>query len=224
MAQVCLPAGCVDAIRFAKLDDCTDEPQAGASNGYVVNCIRNVTLTPNIEEGDETILENDCGYKCWQTKQCDELRNITVEFELLNPDYELTNLLTGQVLVNDGAENIGYYWKEGQPCHPWVSVEIFETVPDESCSTGHRYRRLVLPKVRFQPPSFEKENPFRLVKFTGMTSPADLSAWGDGPYNDSPFDFSAVANTLTQYIEMYDDTITDTLAGTCGFVTVPVQP
>lgn len=224
MAQTCLPAGCIDAIRFALLDDCSDAPVAGANNGYIVNCVRNVTFTPNIEEGDETILENDCGTKCWQTKQCDELRNITLEFQLLNPDYELTNLLTGRPLINDGVENIGYYHTEGNPCHPWVSVELFEQVPDESCTAGHKYRRIVLPKVRFQPPGSDREAPFRVVTWTGMTSPSHLQAWGNGPYNDSPVDLSTVPDAVNvQYIEMFDDTITETLEGQCGFVTVPAQ-
>src|SRR3990172_11774916 len=221
MTQVCLPSGCIDALRFALLDDCTDAPVNGPLNGYIVNCVRNIVLTPNVEEGDETILENDCGRKCWQTKKCDELRNITLEFEILNPDYELTSLLTGQVLINDNAENIGYYWAEGQPCHPWISVEFFEQVPDESCEAGHKYRRIILPKVRFQPPTFEKEDPFRIVKFTGMTSPSTLANWGDGPFDDSPYDFSTVSLLVTaQYIELFDDTITDTLLGQCGFVEV----
>ena len=113
MAQVCLPAGCVDAIRAALVDECSDSPLAGESNGYVFNCFRNLTITKNIEDGDETVLKNDCGRKCWQTKKCDELKDINIEFELLNPDYELIALLTGQPLVNNGDENIGWYQKEG---------------------------------------------------------------------------------------------------------------
>lgn len=225
MAQVCLPAGCIDAVRVALVDECTDAPIAGASNGYLFNCFRNLTLTSNNEDGDETILKNDCGKKCWQTKKCDELKDINIEFELLNPDYELTNLLTGQTLINDGAENIGWYQVEGLNCLPWLSVELFEQVPDESCSAGHKYRRIVLPKVRFKLPTFEKEDPFRLVKFEGRTSRSEIRNWDDGPFNDSPYDFGAVAaGVQSHYMEFFDDTITDTLVGQCGFLTVPVQP
>jgi hypothetical protein len=224
MPQVCLPAGCVDAIRIALVDECTDEPIAGATSGYVFNCFRSLELTSNIEEGEETILRNDCGSKCWQTKKCDELTNITIALELLNPDYELTALLTGQPLINDGAENIGWYQEEGNSCSPWVSVELFEQVPDENCSAGHRYRRLVLPKVRFQLPGNTREDPFRIIPLTGLTAPASLAAWGDGPYNDSPFDFSALDPSIqSHYVELFDDTLTDTIEGTCGFLTVPAQ-
>ncbi len=224
MTQVCLPAGPIDAIRIALVDECTDAPVAGASNGYVFNCFRDVVMTANIEDGDETVLKNVAGKKCWQTKKCDEVKDYNIEFTLLNPDYELTNLLTGQTLINNGAENIGYYQLEGANCLPWVSVELFEQIPDESCAAAHKYRRLVFPKVRFKLPGVETEDPFRLVKFEGRTSPAELANWGNGPYNDSPFDFSAVtAGVQTQYIEMFDDTIVSTLAGQCGFLTVPVQ-
>lgn len=224
MPQVCLPAGCIDAIRIARVDECTDVAIPGANNGYVFNCFRNLELTKNIEEGAETILRNMCGKKCWQTKLCDELTNITVAFELLNPDYELTNLLTGNPLVNDGVENIGWYQDEDQACSPWVSVELFEQVPDESCAAGHRYRRIILPKVRFQLPTDTREDPFRIVAMSGLSAAASISAWGDGPFNDSPFDFSGLpATQQTHIIELFDDTLTDTIEGTCGFIPVPSQ-
>jgi len=222
MTQVCLPAGCIDAVRIALIDECTDAAVPGP-NGYVFNCFRSLELTANIEDGEETILRNDCGKKCWNTKACDELTNMTIAFELLNPDYELTSLLTGQPLLNDGAENIGWYQKEGDNCSPWVSVELFEQVPDESCSAGHKYRRIVLPKVRFKLPSNTREGQLRVLGFEGMTASANISAWADGPYHDSPFDFSTLpATEETHYIELFDDSILDTIEGTCGFVTVPV--
>jgi hypothetical protein len=224
MTQVCLPAGHIDAIRIALVDECSDAPLAGATNGYIFNCFRNVVMTKNIEDGDETVLKNEGGKKCWQTKKCDELKDINIEFELLNPDYELTNLLTGQTLINNGSENIGWYQVEGLNCLPWISVELFETVPDESCEADHKYRRIVLPKVRFKLPTDEKEDPFRIVKFEGRTSPAEIANWADGPFNDSPYDFATVpAGTQSHYMEFFDDSITETLEGTCGFVTVPAQ-
>lgn len=219
--QVCLPAGCIDAIRVSRVDDCTDLPIPGTNAGYLFNCFRALELTSNIEDGQETILRNDCGRKCFQTKKCDELMNITVAFELLNPDYELTNLLTGQTLINDGVENIGWYQQEGVNCSPWVCVELFEQVPDENCSADHRYRRIVIPKVRFQLPANTREDPFRIVPFTGVSSPASLAAWATGPFEDSPFDFSTVGpDVQTHIMEFFDSTITDTLEGTCGFIEV----
>lgn len=225
MPQVCLPAGCIDAVRVARIDECTDEAVAGASNGYVFNCFRSLELTSNVEDGEETILRNDCGKKCWQTRACDELTNVGISFELLNPDYELTNLITGQTLINDGAENIGVFQREGGNCTPWLSVEMFEQVPDEACSTGHRYRRIVLPKVRFRPVGNPtREGQLRVIGYEGITAPASIAAWGDGPYNDSPFDFSGLdADIQTHIFELYDDTIDDTIEGTCGFLTVPAQ-
>jgi hypothetical protein len=225
MAQVCLPAGCVDAIRIALVDECSDAAVPGANNGYVFNCFRNLSITKNIEDGDETVLKNDCGRKCWQTKKCDELKDINIELELLNPDYELISLLTGQPLINDGGENIGWYQLESGHCTPWVSVELFEQVPDESCAAEHKYRRMVLPKVRFKLPTDEKEDPFRLVKLEGRTSPAELVAWGDGPFNDSPVDFALLADPgdQTHYMEFFDSTVTDTIEGQCGFVAVPTD-
>ncbi len=223
--QVCLPAGPIDAIRIALIDECTDEAVAGATNGYLFNCFRNTELSSNVEDGEETILRNDAGKKCWQSKQCDDLTDLGLTFELLNPDYELTSLLTGAPLINDGTENIGFYVQEGQNCSPWLSVELFEQVPDESCAAGHRYRRIVLPKVRFKPIGTPtREGKLRVTGFEAKTASGSLAAWGTGPFGDSPFDFSALDPAIeTHIIEMFDDTITDTLEGTCGFLEVPVQ-
>jgi len=221
MTQVCLPAGCIDAVRVSLVDQCTDTAIVGVNNGYVFNCFRSLELTSNIEDGEETILRNDCGKKCFQTKACDELTNVTIAFELLNPDYELTALLTGQPLLNDGLENIGWYQKEGDNCSPWVCVELFEQVPDESCSADHTYRRIVLPKVRFKLPGNTREGQLRVLPFEGMSASANVSAWGTGPFCDAPFDFSAIPPTEeTHYMEFFDSTITDTLEGTCGFIPV----
>lgn len=224
MPQVCLPAGCIDAIRVAVIDDCTDEAAPGLTNGYVFNCFRSLELTTNVEDGEETILRNDCGKKCFQSRSCDELTNVGISFELLNPDYELTSLLTGQSLIFDGIENIGWFHTEGRSCAPWLSVELFEQVPDEVCAPAHKYRRIVIPKVRFRPvPSNTREGQLRIIGIEGVSAAASIAAWGDGPFDDSPFDFSGLdPNIQTHIMEFFDSSITETLEGTCGFI--PVSP
>lgn len=224
MAQECLPAACVEVARFALVDDCTGAPVPGVSNGYIADCIRNVTWSTNVEEGDETVLKNDCGKKCYRTKNCDEVTNYTLEFQLLRPDAELVNLLTGWPLINDGVENIGYYQSEQVDCQPWLAVELFEQIPDEDCAAGRKYRRVIFPKIRFQPPANEKEDPFRLLSWTAMSDSTPLANYATGPFDDSPFDFSAVAATETShYAELYD-VLADAPTATCGFVEVPVIP
>ncbi len=223
MAQVCLPAGCIDAVRLSRVDECTDLAVPGANSGYVFNCFRSLEITTNIEDGEETVLRNSCGKKCFSTRACDELTNIGLSFELLNPDYELQSLLTGQALINDGAENIGWFHADGIECSPWLCVELFEQVPDESCVVGHKYRRIVFPKARFRPvPVNTREGQLRVIGIEGVTAPSSVSAWGNGPFNDSPFDFAAVAAGIdTHMMEFFDSSVTDTLQGQCGFLTVP---
>ena len=228
MGQICLPAGCVDAVRFSLIDACTGEAVAGASNGYIATCIKDVTLTPNVTEGDETILETNCGTKCWQTRKNDRLDNITVEMTLLNPDYYLQSLINGVTLLSDATpDEIGYIQDENAVA-PWLSVEIFEQVPSEACdSSGINYRRLVLLKTRFQPVTFEAEDPFRLVKLTGVTAPTDVSGWASGgggtgvagPFNDFPLDLTG-STARSQYIEV-QETLGAALTGTCGYTAVP---
>jgi hypothetical protein len=220
--QVCLPAGPIDAIRVAQIDECTDLPIPGTCRGYLFNCFRNTELTTNVEEGEQTILRNDSGKKCFTSRVCDELTNVGITFELLNPDYELTNILTGQSLINDGIENIGWFHTDGLNCTPWLCVELFEQVPDEACAAGHRYRRIVLPKVRFKPVgSPTREGQLRIVGFEGQTSAASIAAYGTGPFYDSPFDFGDLDPSIeTHIMEFFDSSLDETLEGTCGCLPV----
>lgn len=222
MAQVCSPAGCVRFVRFAKVDPCTGSAIPGATNGYIAECIRNVTWNRNIEEGDTTILQTDCKKICWQTQECDDLINYQLEFELLNPDYELQELITSMPLITDGGDSVGIKDVTEVDCLPWLTVELFEEVPTDHCATGFEVRRVVFPKIRFMIPENDKENQFRILSFQGKTSPSPTAGFGTGPFEDSAIDFSgAAADERSHKLEYFDTIDLSTLSGNCGYITVP---
>lgn len=223
MAQICAPAGCVEFARFAKVDPCTGAAIPGASNGYIVECIRNVTWNRNIEEGEKTILQTDCKKICWQNQECDDLIDYTLNFELLNPDYELQELLSSMPLITDGGgDNIGIKDVTSVDCLPWITTELFEQVPSDQCEAGYEVRRIVFPKLRFQIPENDKEGQMRILSFQGTTSPSPTAGYATGPFEDSPVDFStASADERSHKLEFFDTIDLSTLSGNCGYITVP---
>lgn len=222
MTQVCSPAGHIVAARFTKIDPCAETlGLPGASNGYVANCIRSVEETPNIEEGEETRLQNDGGVTCWRNKLPDEVSSYTVNFQVLNPDYELASLISGAVLINDGDENIGFYLNDKEPT-PLVYVELIEAIPSESCDGGYAYRMIVFPKIQFQPPGSERDGSMRVVTWTGTSYRTKVTALGEGPYGDYPVDFStAPEGNASNRFEFYLPGVTSAPEGNCGFIAVP---
>lgn len=212
--------------RAWRIDECSGQAVAGATSGYWFDCFRNITWEPQIEEGDRVILQNDCKQTCWQTNECDDLTGYNVSFELLNPDYELTELLTGEQLIVDGGENIGIKQTTATTCKPWVGLELFEEVPSDVCVTGYTVRRIVFPKIRFMTPGKEDEGVFRLVPFSGKTTPTPTVGYGTGPWQDSAVDFgTADPDEKAHYLEYFDSSIDlSTTTGQCGYQTVPALP
>lgn len=224
MPQECLPAGCTKLARVFAIDECTDIPTPGASNGYWLDCFRNVTWEPNVEEGASTVLQDDCGRTCWKNTECDDLTEYTISFEALNPDYELEALLTGWPVIVDGLGNtIGINRDESLDCQPWLGLELFEEVPRDACEDGFELRRIVF-KVRFQPPGNAREDQFRINPWTAKSTPFSPAAYGTGPWDDSGVDFSGADPDQRSHVLEYFDTgiDIDSLEGQCGYVEVPV--
>jgi len=51
MTQECRPAKCIEAIRVAKLDQCTFAPVEGPLNAYAMGCIIDPAWSEEVEEG-----------------------------------------------------------------------------------------------------------------------------------------------------------------------------
>lgn len=223
MAQSCYAAGCVSVGRVALVDDCTGVPQAGASNGYAFGGITAVTWEPVIEEGTDTTVKDMCGNVCVKDVQCDQTTGWNVEITLCRPDNELISLVTGEPAIVDGlAQTIGYYQLDDSNCAPFMSLELFEKIPDSQCSAGVTYRRIIFPKIRITQMAPEREGPIRLLKIGGTAESSFGDGWGDGPFNDSPVDFATLMTATQKFFmaEVYDDTAP---TAQCGYLTVPAQ-
>lgn len=223
MAQTCYSAGCVEVGRVALIDACTNVPTAGASNGYAFGGITAVTWEPQIEDGETTTVKDMCGNICVRDLQCDQTVGYNVEITLCRPDNELVSLVTGEPVILDGEGNtIGYFQLDDSNCAPFVALELFEKLPESACTDGVKYRRIIFPKIRITQMTPERQGPIRLLKIGGTSESALGSGYADGPFNDSPVDFSTVMTEDQKFhmSEVYDLTAP---AAACGYVTVPSQ-
>ena len=93
------------ALRVSRLD-AMGNPLVGDENVYVTKAFMRVSFTPEYEDGDEVTEKNAAGEVCVTYKSSDTLKRATMEIAVCDPDPELTELLTGGVLLKYGA--VGY--------------------------------------------------------------------------------------------------------------------
>lgn len=105
----CLPSLQFCALRVARLDS-NGVPTPGANNLYVSDKMGTMTATPVYREGDAFESVSGCGDLVVSFKDQNRLQRITVELGLLVPDPELTELLAGGVVIDNGTPGggVGY--------------------------------------------------------------------------------------------------------------------
>jgi len=222
MAQVCRPAKCIEAIRVALVDDCCENPVPGPLNGYVMGCIIEPNWTPEIEEGEESIVKDNCGEICLRDDRCDLTKRWNIEFKIKDPDKEFIALITGDPLIVEDGVSIGVRHRSYGACSPNLFVELFEKTDDCQPDGDPIYYRHVFPCVRLKWTGNEREGIFRILQIEGKTNPVLTSDIGDGPFNDIPLT-AFVPATPTERIDYgwFEDDFVPVLQ--CGAIEVPVQ-
>jgi hypothetical protein len=80
-----------------------------------------LSFTPEYEEGDEITEKNANGVVCVTYKSPDTLKRITMELALCEPDAELTNLISGGLLLR---KNMGTFATPNQKSVGWASPAV----------------------------------------------------------------------------------------------------
>jgi len=189
-------------------------PIQGASSVYVTKAFMRVSFTPEYEEGDEVTEKNAAGEVCITYKAPDTLKRATMELAICEPDPEVTELLSGGVLLtlpaeaglppalqgktpSLGGETVGYAsGRVGDPPNEnGVGVEVWSlAVRDGSKDNTLPYYRWVFPKATLRPSGDRViENGVLANAFEGFavgninfgTGPMDDWAWPD--VTDRPY-------------------------------------
>lgn len=90
------------SIRVTRLD-ANGNLLNGAGDSYTTSAFMRVSFTPEYEAGDEITEKSANGAICVTYKSPDTLKRITMELAICEPDAELTNLISGGLLLRKNA-------------------------------------------------------------------------------------------------------------------------
>jgi len=108
------------AIRVTGLD-AAGNLQNGPGDSYTTSAFMRVSFTPEYEEGDELSEKNASGAIAVTYKVPDTLKRITMELAITEPDPELTNLLSGGLLLR---KNLGTFANPLDRSVGWASPGV----------------------------------------------------------------------------------------------------
>lgn len=99
------------SIRVTRLD-AAGNLLNGAGDSYTTSAFMRVSFTPEYEEGEEITEKGANGVICVSYKAPDTLKRITMELAICEPDPELSQLLSGGLLlrktVNNEIKSVGW--------------------------------------------------------------------------------------------------------------------
>lgn len=93
------------AIRVTRLDTAGNLLN-GAGDSYTTSAFMRVSFTPEYEEGDEITEKSANGTVCVTYKAPDTLKRITMELAICEPDAELSQLLSGGLLLRKTVDGV----------------------------------------------------------------------------------------------------------------------
>jgi hypothetical protein len=144
------------SIRVTRLD-AAGNLLNGAGDSYVTSAFMRVSFTPEYEEGDEITEKNANGIVCVTFKSPDVLKRITMELAICEPDSEISQLLSGGLLLRkdiDGvSKSIGWAAPGvgDDPAGNGVAIEVWShAVKDGKRSSVLPYFHWVFPFAKMR--------------------------------------------------------------------------
>jgi hypothetical protein len=144
------------SIRVTRLDaagNLLNEP----GDSYVTSAFMRVSFTPEYEEGEEIVEKGANGVICVSYKAPDVLKRITMELAICEPDPELSQLLSGGLLLRKtvGGEVKSIGWAApgvgDDPAGNGVAVEVWShAVKDGKRAASLPYFHWVFPYAKFR--------------------------------------------------------------------------
>jgi len=108
------------SIRVTRLD-ANGNLLNGAGDSYTTSAFMRVSFTPEYEEGDEITEKSANGSVCVTYKSPDTLKRITMELAICEPDPELTNLISGGLLLR---KNLGTFASPDNKSIGWAAPAV----------------------------------------------------------------------------------------------------
>lgn len=185
MANNCFPILRGRRLRATRLDGCGN-PVLGPDSVVVTKGFISVALTANNTEGEEINVTNANGDVCVLDTPCPKLQNYSVEITFCDVNPALVNLMSGQPLVLNGTDTVGFRMNsEIDACASGFALELWTGVASEACApgAGQSYGYLLLPFLQGGVlGDFTVENAAINFVLTGAVTKKG-SGWGVGPFD-----------------------------------------
>lgn len=108
------------SIRVTRLD-ANGNLLNGPGDSYVTSAFMRLSFTPEYEEGDEITEKSANGTVCVTYKSPDTLKRITMQLAICEPDPELTNLVSGGLLLR---KNLGTFASPNNQSVGWAAPGV----------------------------------------------------------------------------------------------------
>jgi hypothetical protein len=108
------------SIRVTRLD-ASGALMTNPGDSYTTSAFLRVSFTPEYEEGDEIVEKSADGTVCVSYKAPDTLKRVTMELAICEPDTELTQLLSGGLLLR---KNLGTFSVPDRLSVGWSSPAV----------------------------------------------------------------------------------------------------
>jgi hypothetical protein len=142
------------AIRVTRLD-ANGNLLGGEFDSFTTNAFIRVSFTPEYEEGDEITEKAADGTVCVSYKAPDTLKRVNMEIAVCNPDPELSNLMSGGLLLSgpQHGKEVSLGWASAQvgedPSGNGVAVEVWSrAIQNGKPANANPYFHWVFPFVK----------------------------------------------------------------------------
>ena len=108
------------SIRVTRLD-AAGNLLNGAGDSYTTSAFLRTSFTPEYEEGDEIVEKSADGTVCVSYKAPDTLKRITMELAICEPDTELSQLISGGLLLR---KNFGSFASPNNKSVGWAAPSV----------------------------------------------------------------------------------------------------
>ncbi len=217
MTTVCFGVLRGKRVRVTQLNTCS-VPVTG--NSYVVSSgFIQVTLSAEVEGGDEYIQKNADGALCINERAPDSLKRLSIAIDWCKVDPDIISIITGNPLEMSGADAVGFRIEEGLADARW-GLDLWSGLSDQDCAAGEQYGYLLVPNITGSTlGDIQIQNGTTTFTSNGYTE--HNSGWGVGPYDviGSPAGPLDVAISSVQHA-LLRTTVVAPPAAVCGAQTL----
>ena len=108
------------AVRVTRLDAAGNLSNS-AGDSYTTSAFMRLSFTPEYEQGDEIVEKSASGVICVSYRAPDTLKRVTMELAICEPDPELTQLISGGLLLR---KNTGTFAAPDRKSIGWASPAV----------------------------------------------------------------------------------------------------